>query len=218
MPNLKYPLVCFDLDGTLVDDTIYIWKTLHEAFQTDVARRRQAYEDYFAKRITYPQWFENDLDLLREAGATRESILRTLNGLQPMKGATELLTTLKARGHIICVVSGSLDVVIEHLFDIELFDHIFLNHIHFDEHGAINGGQPTPYDLEGKAEGLQELARLEGIPIEQTAFVGDNQNDLWIAEAAGLAIAFNCKSEQLRKVCQIEVTQKDLRELASIIC
>ena len=37
---MQYRLVCFDLDGTLVDNTIFIWQTLHEYFQTDREKGR----------------------------------------------------------------------------------------------------------------------------------------------------------------------------------
>ncbi len=214
---LKYPLVCFDLDGTLVDDTVYIWKTLHETFQTDAALRKRAYRDFFEGRISYREWFEHDLVLLKAAGADRRRIEEVLNSVKPMRGATELLTELKARGHILCLISGSLDIVVRHLFDRRLFDHILINKIHFDAAGGISGGEPTPYDLDGKADGLRELARREGLTMAQTVYIGDNENDIWVAKAAGLAIAFNCKSDSLRCICRKEIVVKDLREVGRLI-
>ncbi len=217
MKDLRYPLVCFDLDGTLVDDTVFIWTTLHETFKTDSVARKRAYDDYFGGRITYRDWFETDLELLRRVGATKQSIERVLTSLKPMPGAIETLTELKRRGHIICVVSGSLDIVVDHLFGEDVFDHILINKIWFDENGRIAGGEPTPFDLKGKADGLRMLAKREGIPLSATAFIGDNHNDLWIARAAGLSVAFNCKSEELRIICQKEIKDKDLRHLLNLV-
>jgi phosphoserine phosphatase len=217
MNCLAYPLVCFDLDGTLVDDTIYIWKTLHETFGTDVAARKEAHRDYFSGRISYKEWFDHDLRLLRAAGATRARIQGILNALTPMNGARELLATLKERGHKLAVISGSLDIVVNQLFDASLFDYILVNRLYFDASGHIAGGDHTPYDLDGKADGLRELADKEGLRLSQTVFIGDHENDVWVAKAAGLSIAFNCKSDALRSVCDTEVTEKDLRLLARII-
>jgi len=214
---LRYPLVCFDLDGTLVDDTVFIWKTLHDTFATDPAARKKAHQDFFAGKISYKKWFEHDLKLLVQAGATQDRIHRVLTTLKPMTGAAEILTELKGRGHKLAIVSGSLDIVIDHLFERTWFDHLLINRIHFDEQGRIAGGEHTPYDFDGKADGLRELARREQIPMSATAFVGDNDNDLWIAKAAGLSIAFNCKSEELRQICHLEVRSRDLRDLGSII-
>ncbi len=215
--TLRYPLVCFDLDGTLVDDTIYIWKTLHETFDTNAKRRRQAYDDYFSGAISYREWFEHDLVLLNEAGADRERIRKVLAALRPMQGAMETIFELKRRGHIVAIISGSLDIVVEQLFGHALFDHVLINRIYFNEKGAILGGEPTPYDLEGKARGLLHLASLEGISPKQTVFVGDNENDVWIAEAAGLAVAFNCKSDKLRRICHEEIFTKNLMDLLPLI-
>ncbi len=217
MAHLQYPLVCFDLDGTLVDDTIYIWKTLHDSFGTDQERRERAYRDFFAGRITYRAWFEHDLVLLREMGANETRIRKLLTTLRPMPGAKEILSELKSRGHKLAIISGSLDIVVFELFDRQIFDHVLINELRFDRDGLIEGGIPTPYDLDGKADGLRELARREGIEVSQTAFIGDNDNDVWIAKAAGLAIAFNCKSDALRSVCRHEVTVKDLRAVGSLI-
>jgi phosphoserine phosphatase len=215
--RLKYPLVCFDVDGTLVDDTIFIWQTLHDHFATDPALRKQAHDDFFAGRITYADWFQWDLRLLSAAGATEPRIRDVLDMLRPMDGAKEALLELHARGHALAIVSGSLDIVVAHLFAEVPFKHVLVNRIAFDADGRIAGGTPTPYDLAGKAEGLAELCRREGIDSSRAAFVGDNVNDLWIARAAGLAIAFNCKSDELRAVCRVEVREKDLRAVARVI-
>jgi len=214
---LKYPLVCFDVDGTLVDDTIFIWQTLHDHFATDPILRKQAHDDFFAKRITYADWFHWDLKLLSEAGATEAGIREVLAMLRPIPGVKEALLDLHSRGHMLAIISGSLDIVVDYLFADIPFRHVLVNHIAFDADGRIAGGTPTPYDLEGKAEGLRELCRREGIDPSRAAFVGDNSNDLWIAGAAGLAIAFNCKSDALREACSIEVREKDLRAVARAI-
>lgn len=213
----RYDLVCFDVDGTLVDDTIFIWQTLHDHFATDPAARKKAHDDYFARRITYADWFFRDLELLSESGATEPRIREVLDLLKPISGAREALLDLHARGHVLAIVSGSLDIVVAHLFADVPFQHVLLNRIAFDADGRIAGGTPTPYDLEGKAAGLAELCRREGIAPDRAAFVGDNDNDLWIAGAAGLAIAFNCKSDALRAVCRLEVREKDLRAVARVI-
>jgi len=217
MSGLRFPLVCFDLDGTLVDDTIFIWKTLHERLGTDPVARRQAREDYFAGRIPYRRWFEIDLELLDAAGATEGRIIEVVDELRPVAGAREALGELRRRGHKLAVVSGSLDIVVRRLFSDVAFDHVLINTIEFDQRGRIAGGVPTPFDLEGKADGLAELCRREGITAAQAAFVGDNGNDLWIARAAGLAIAFNCKSDELRAACDAEVAGGDLRGVLDLI-
>jgi phosphoserine phosphatase len=206
-------LVCFDLDGTLIDGTIYIWKTLYEAFVDDKELQKKMTEDYFSGKISYEEWFHHDIATFKACGVTRDKVVRCINSLTLMKGARETLAELKKRGYILALISGSLRVVLDELFPDHPFDHVLINEIHFNEEGEITGGTATPYDVEKKGEGLSVLARREGITTDQCVFIGDNENDLSIARIAGFSIAFNCKSENLAKIANLVIMEKDLRAI-----
>ena len=206
-------LVCFDLDGTLLDGTIFIWQTLHDWFATDRDLRAEAKEDFFAGRISYEQWFDHDLVLLSEKGATRGRIMEALEGVGPMPGARETLEELRRRGYRLAVISGSLDVVLQRFYPDFHFDHVLISSLDFDGEGRLAGGTPTLYDLERKADGLRELARREDLPVEACAFIGDNFNDLEVAQAAGLSISFNSKSEELDRIADLVIGPRDLTEI-----
>jgi phosphoserine phosphatase len=210
-------MVCFDLDGTLVDRTVFIWSTLHEHFGTDRLRRKQAACDYQAGRISYAEWFENDLRLLAERDADRESIITTFGSLSPTPGAIETLTELRRRGYRLAVISGSLDILLDHFFHDFAFDHVLINRIRFDEQGRIDGGTHTPYDLEGKADGLREIAAREGLSVEQCAFVGDNVNDLAVMRLAGLSIGINIKSPAVAEAADLAIDKPDLRSILNLL-
>lgn len=210
---VRFPLVCFDLDGTLVDDTIYIWSTFHAHFRTDRERRAKAREDFFAGRISYREWFETDLELLDEAGADLASMRALVATLPLMPGARETLGHLRAEGRRLAVISGSVDLVLDTLFPDQAFDHILINRLRFGPSGRLDGGTPTAFDLDRKADGLRELARREGLDPREVAFVGDNANDVAVAGAAGRAIAFNCKSDELARVAHVVVKTHDLRAI-----
>jgi phosphoserine phosphatase len=209
-------LIAFDLDGTLLDRTVYIWSTLHEHFGSDPARRRKAADDYHAGRISYADWFHHDLLLLSERGADRAGILRAFDALRPAPGAGEVLRELKRRGYRLAVISGSLDVVLEHFFPGAPFDHVLINRLELDAEGRIAGGTPTPFDLAGKAEGLSELARREGLTLAQCAFVGDNINDLPVMRAAGFSVGVRIKSPEVAAAASLILPGDDLRELLAL--
>ena len=156
-PHIR--LIAFDLDGTLIDDTIFIWKTLHDFFRSDPRRRKQARKDFLQGRISYADWFHTDLALLSERGADRESILACFDGLKPAPGARETLAALKQRGYRLGLISGSLDLLLDHFFPTHPFDHVLINRLYFDEAGRIAGGQHTPYDMAAKADGLIHVIR-----------------------------------------------------------
>jgi len=210
---LPYDLIAFDVDGTLVDDTVFIWKTLHDHFDTDPERRRQAYSDYFSGRISYSDWFFNDIALLRERGATRDGIEEIVAGMHLTGGVPDTLGALRDAGARLVVISGTLEIVVRHFELIPWFDEIYLNRFAYAPDGALIGGTPTPYDVGEKATGLRQIAKAAGIPMSRTAFIGDNFNDVSIAEAAGFSIAFNCKSDELAAVADVIVEGGDLRRV-----
>ncbi len=82
---------------------------------------------------------------------------------------------------------------------------------------CYRGVEATPYDIDHKADGLIEMARRTGISMEHTVFVGDHFNDVSVARLAGCSIAFNCKSEELRKVSDVITTGTDLRVILPVI-
>ena len=213
---MRYPLVCFDLDGTLVADTVFIWTTLHEHFQTDGQRREVAHRAAHDGTITYEQWIHHDLELLRQRGATRDRILALLRGLRPVPGAIETLAALRRRGHRLAVISGSLGIVIDTVLSRSLFDHILINEIAFDADGTIIGGAPTPFDLAAKADGLELVAAKEGLTPQQCAYVGDNDNDLAVLRRAGLGIAFDPKTEAVAQAAHV-VVGPDLRAILPLL-
>jgi HAD superfamily phosphoserine phosphatase-like hydrolase len=206
-------LICFDLDGTLISKTIFIWSTLHEYFKTDAAERKRAHDDFFAGKMSYADWFATDLRLLSARGADRPGMLEALAALRPSPGAKEVLLELKKRGYRLGVISGSLDFVLEHFFDPDLFDHILINKIDFDSSGKIAGGTPTPYDLVGKADGLVELARRENLGLSQCAFIGDNFNDLAVMKIAGFSIGVNVNSHKVTDTADLIIESDDLRKI-----
>lgn len=210
-PASKFDLIAFDVDGTLVDDTVFVWKTLHDYFGSDSLAVDKAFEMYMGGSLSYRQWFEHDIKLFREAGANRASILDAIRNMRLFKGALETLETLGRTGARLVIISGSLDLVIEKLDLARYFHEIHLNHLEFGEDGELVGGVATPYDVWDKATGLREIAARHGIPIASTAFIGDNFNDIAVAKAAGFSIAFNCKSDELAEAANVVVEEKDLR-------
>jgi len=213
MGTNRFDLIAFDVDGTLVDDTVFVWETLHDHHRTDRESRDMAFRSYMDGRWSYRQWFEHDIRLLTEAGANHASILDAISGMRLMGGALETLDAIRESGTRLAILSGSLDIVVEKFGLAGYFDDIYLNHIGFDSKGRLSEWAPTPYDVCDKATGLVDLAGRYGIPMERTAFVGDNFNDVAVARVAGFAIAFNCKSDALARTAHVTVPGGDLRRV-----
>ncbi|MFC1742165.1 HAD family hydrolase [Nanoarchaeota archaeon] len=210
---MKYKLVCFDLDGTLVDDTIFIWQTLHDFFGTDKEKRREVIDKFEKGEITYSEWANIDALMFREKGATKEQIAEAISALRLMDGARETVAELKKNGLKLAVISGSISIVLDVLFPDHPFDDVMINYFDFDPSGVISGCRATKFDFEHKATGLLQIAEREGFDSSECVFVGDNHNDIKAAETAGLSIAFNSKSDTLCEVADVVIPKenKDLR-------
>jgi phosphoserine phosphatase len=210
---MTHQLVCFDLDGTIIDDTEFIWYTLHEHFGVDRALVKEWHRKFVAGEITYDQWFAEDMVWWRACGARREGFVSALKKLRLMPGARETLAELKRRNMKLAIISGSLNIVVEHFFPDHPFDYVFVNSISFDSQGTISGHRVTPYDYAHKATGVRFIAEKEDIPLSASVFVGDHENDIEAVKLCGLGISFNSKSKELDRVADVIIKKKDLREI-----
>ncbi len=211
----KYKLVCFDVDGTLIDNVTFSWQVFHDYFQTDVHKREDARKKFFDGQITYKQWAEHDINLWKEVNANKGDFFKALSKLKLMEGAIETLNELKKNNLKLAVISGSLNVVLERFIPNyeEYFDDVFLSRIHFDNNGRISGVDATEYDMEGKALALRKIAEREKISLKECVFIGDYLNDMKIMEESGMGIAFNCRCDELKEIADVVVDKKDLREI-----
>lgn len=60
-----------------------------------------------------------------------------------------------------------------------------------------------------KGHGVTELARAIGVPLEQVAVIGDGQNDVYMFKVAGLSIAVDNASDDVKKAAD-HVTASNL--------
>ncbi|MBN2056294.1 HAD family phosphatase [bacterium] len=212
-------LICFDVDGTLIDGIQFIWSYLHEQLGCDRERIDSYKQHYFSGNITYQQWAESDIRLWRESGATRRQLVSLLAGLRPVPGAIETLTTLHRAGMHMGIVSGSIDLALTAVLKpvLHWFVRIFINRLQFDEAGFLSGVEATAYDMAHKAEGVRRMAAELGVPLARTAFVGDHFNDVEAARVAGLSIAFNCKSDELASVADVTIDSGSLCDILPVV-
>ncbi len=208
-----FDLVAFDVDGTLVrgpgDRTV--WEVLNERFTGRSDWNEQRFALYRAGKLSYAEWVALDIGGWRDAGARRDDLFAAFALLELVPGTREALAALAAVGHRLVVISGTLDVMLDHLLPDSPFHEVHATRIEFDGSGRISGWHATPHDMEGKALLLREIAEREGIPLSRCAFVGDSSNDVWIARQAGLAIAFNPKSAELEQAAHVVLRGSDLR-------
>lgn len=211
----RFDLVAFDVDGTLVhhpeDKTV--WEVLNFRFTGSDDQNVERWALYNQGKLSYAEWVALDIASWRDAGATRDEILGSLDRLTLVVGARETLHELKTRGTRLAVISGTLDLLLDSLFPDHPFDEVYANRIVFDLEGHISHWHATPFDMDGKGVALRAIAQREQIPLSRCAFVGDHANDLAAAQQAGFSVAFNPKSAELAAAASAVVVSCDLRDI-----
>ena len=210
-----YDLVAFDVDGTLVREPTdrTVWEVLNERFTGSADHNVERYALYRAGSLSYAEWVEMDVSGWRKAGATRKDLIAAFAPLRLVDGTRETLDALALAGYRLVIISGTLDLMLHTLLPDAPFEEIYCNHIGFDERGRIDHWRATPFDMEGKAKLLRALALRLGIPLARCGFVGDSDNDVWVAREAGFSVAFNPKSAELEQAAEVTVRSDDLRAI-----
>jgi len=212
---MKYRLVCFDVDGTLVDNVVYSWDIFHDHFKVDMKRRENARKQFFEGKISYEEWALHDISLWREKGAKKTDFVDAIRHLKLMEGATETIRELRKRNLKLAIISGSVDIILDSLMPdyTKYFDDVFLNRLVFDKNGRIADIKITPFDIYGKAEAMKIVAKRENLRLDECVFIGDHRNDIPVMKECGLSIAFDPKDDELRKIADVVIEKKDLREV-----
>jgi phosphoserine phosphatase len=217
----KYKLVCFDVDGTLVDEVFSVWRMVHKVMGIDQGKLDRASEKYFSGKMTFREWADHDVALWKERGVTREDMERIVSKFSVMPGAREVVDTLRARGMRLAVISGGIDIVLSRFFpDAEkLFSHIVINRLSYNADGTISDCIIPPQFDHGdhKAKVLRDLAEMECVEVSECVFVGDAYNDIDALKAAGLGIAFNASADDVKKAADVVIEGKDLRGILKYI-
>jgi len=215
----KYKLVCFDVDGTLIDEVRFSWQVFHDYFQTDKKRREDARNKFLKGKISYLQWAEHDINMWKAKGATKVDFFKALEPLKLMNGALETFQVLKKNKIKLAIISGSVNILLEKFIPNynDIFDDVFLSKIFFDKKGFIEKIEATQYDMKMKANALKLIVDSKKIKLKECVYIGDYLNDIKVMQKAGLGIAFNCNEDRVKKVADVVIEKKDLREVLGYI-
>ena len=181
-------LIAFDMDSTLIQGEV-----IDElAAMAGVGERVSAITRAAMRgEIDFDESFTRRLALLR--GLPEDRVSTLLHSIPLAEGAERLIRTLKLLGYKTAILSGGFT-----FFARALQQRLGIDSIHSNELEIVDGvvtGRVIPPIINGarKAELLAQIARHEGISLEQVVAVGDGANDIPMLSLAGMGIAYRAK-------------------------
>jgi phosphoserine phosphatase len=181
-------LVAFDMDSTLIEAEVIdeLAKAAGVGDQVSAITERA-----MRGELDFTASFRERVALLE---GLSESVLEDIaQKLKITEGAEHLISTLHALGYKTAILSGGFNYFASHLQQLLGIDYIYANELDIKD-GKVTGevkGQIV--DGERKATLLRQLAREQGIDLQQVIAVGDGANDLPMLSIAGLGVAFRAK-------------------------
>jgi phosphoserine phosphatase len=211
LPSSKFKLVAFDMDSTLIQA-----ECIDEiAKEAGVGEQVSAVTEAAMRgELDFTGSLTNRVALLK--GLDVHVLESVYERIELMPGAEALFDALQANNVKTAILSGGFVFFAERFADRLGADTYHCNDLEVDD-GKLTGRVSGPIvDAQGKADKLIELAEQWGIPMEQTASVGDGANDLKVMAAAKLGVAF-CAKPAVQEQADIAVNVKDLRELIPLL-
>jgi phosphoserine phosphatase len=181
-------LLIMDVDSTLIQQEViellagYAGKFEEVAAVTEAAMRGE---------LDFTQSLHARVAVLAELPADVVDSVR--QEVKLSEGAAELVAAFKAAGHVVAVVSGGFNQILQPIADELGLDYWQANELEIVD-GVLTGKVlGAVVDRAAKEKYLREWAAAEGIALEHTVAVGDGANDLDMLGAAGIGVAFNAK-------------------------
>ena len=213
-----------DLEGTLLKKAIHLdngkvapstWTLLAERLGLEALRQEEETKDRWLGNgyKSYVEWMRDTIRIHKEHGLTAALFNEVMSSVEEMPGIREAISTFRSWGSVTAIITGGFKALADRIQQSLKIDHALSGcEYFFDlETGLLDHWNLLPTDYEGKVDFMRLLMREHRIQAEQSVFIGDAQNDVWMAKEVGISIAFNAHPA-LQRVCTYVINQPFGRE------
>lgn len=164
--------------------------------------------------LSFPEALRERVRLLK--GLPVDVLRKVYQRMPFTPGAKELISVLKRLGYRTAVLSGGFDYFTSRVKESLGLDYTYSNNL--EVKGDVVTGEIIGEIVDGKKKAslMEEIARKEGITLDQVIAIGDGANDLPMITRAGLGIAFNAKP-RVREAAHYSITQKNLDSILYLL-
>jgi HAD superfamily phosphoserine phosphatase-like hydrolase len=196
MDMKKSEAVVFDIDGTLSPEVS--WLALTRDLGAPVEQHVQIYKDYKEGKIGYEVSKDQLIGLWRSTGNANKAFFGQLFDSLPLDPAAEKVVQAAKVGHLVCLITGSMDLYAETVARKLGIDKWYANTtLHWDDQGNL---VDMDYELNQAAKKLEQYTQFcnkNGLGVEDCLVVGDGENDEKLFEVCrrGVLIGSDPESE-----------------------
>jgi len=204
--------VVFDLDGVLVKGGSW-----PEVFKSIGASKEHSdmLSTYRAGGFqSYMDWTDHACMALKDKGLTKNLFYRVLGRIPLMNGAEYVGKMLNMHGYKTGIITGGFDAMAQRVKQkLEMDFYAACCSLEFGVDERLSSWKLERCDYKDKSEQMYMLAAQHGFDPTNCAYVGDGEGDVDIMKEAKFSIAFNPKTENVKRAAKKVVEGNDLRKI-----
>ena len=204
---MKYRLVLFDVDSTLIEQEVIDLLGARASRGEEVSKiTAQA----MAGELNFDEALKARVALLK--GLPESVFQDVLGDISFTPGAESLIDELRRSDYRIGVVSGGFLNVLDSLLKDFNFNFVRANSLEVVD-GYLTGQTiGTVINRTGKAQALKDFAEMSDVQLSECVAVGDGSNDLEMIQLAGLGVSYRGK-EILNQAADVVIEEPGLDQL-----
>ena len=206
-----FPVVFFDLDGTLLRGTSVSVLTAEWLGRGRALDRLE--EDYRAVRISNSVLAESSATWF--TGRRPSEVSAVLEEAPWIRGIGQTVTALREAGSYVALATVTWRFAADAVAARYGFDATCGTEMNLKD-GRLSGEVSRHFDGADKAAFVRDVCERRGVPLERAAVVGDSRSDLPAFAIAGYSIALNA-DEAAREAATVTLETDDLRDVLPLL-